>query len=299
MSRAFDPPPGHRPKRSLGQNFLVDRGIQARIVEAVPVVPGGTVLEIGPGKGALTEGLVGLGVPLVLVELDETLATGHRERWAGHSHVTVLQRDILEVALEEVTEDPARVTVVGNIPYNITTPILFHLLVRPRPAEILLMVQKEVADRMLAEPGTGGYGALSVGVRTVARVERVLSVPSDAFRPRPRVDSSVVRITPRRPEPLSAREEERLRVLTRAVFQWRRKQLGKSLRDHPDLGMSREEADAVLEAVGVESRARPEELDPDTFVALSRVLSGPLAGSLDQNGPTPDGEPGAVDSEAR
>jgi len=307
MSRSFDPPPEHRPKRSLGQNFLVDRGIQARIVEAVPVVPGGTVLEIGPGKGALTEGLVGLGVPLVLVELDETLATGHRERWASHPHVTVLQRDILDVALEDVTADPERVTVVGNIPYNITTPILFHLLVRPRPAEILLMVQKEVADRMLAEPGTGGYGALSVGVRTVARVERVLSVPSGAFRPRPRVDSSVVRITPVRPEPLSPGEEERLRVLTRAVFQWRRKQLGKSLRDHPDLGMSREEADALLGGVGIEPRTRPEELDPDTFVALSRALSGALSGalprsrsgSLHRNDPTRDGGGGAVDPEAR
>ncbi|CAN5779697.1 16S rRNA (adenine(1518)-N(6)/adenine(1519)-N(6))-dimethyltransferaseRsmA [soil metagenome] len=285
MSRAFDPPSGHRPRRSLGQNFLVDRGIQARIVEAVPIVPGGTVLEIGPGKGALTGGLVELGVPLVLVELDETLATGHRDRWADHPHVTVLQRDILDVALEDVTADPERVTVVGNIPYNITTPILFHLLVRPRPAEILLMVQKEVADRMLAEPGTGGYGALSVGVRTVARVERVLAVPSGAFRPRPRVDSSVIRITPLRPELLTAGEEERLRVLTRALFQWRRKQLGKSLRDHPDLGMSREKAEAVLGEVGVEPRTRPEELDPDTFVALSRALSG----SLGRRDPTPDG----------
>ncbi|TVP46252.1 MAG: ribosomal RNA small subunit methyltransferase A [Gemmatimonadales bacterium] len=295
MSRAFDPPPSHRPKRSLGQNFLVDRGIQARIVEAVPLVPGGTVLEIGPGKGALTEGLVGLGVPLVLVELDETLAEGHRERWAGHAHVTVLHRDILEVALEEVTTDPAMVTVVGNIPYNITTPILFHLLVRPRPAEILLMVQKEVADRMLAEPGTGGYGALSVGVRTVARVERVLSVPSGAFRPRPRVDSAVVRITPLRPEPLTAGEEDQLRILTRALFQWRRKQLGKSLRDHPDLGMSRDEAVAALGQVGVEPRTRPEELDPDTFVALSRVLSGHHVGQ----DPASGRGGGAGDPEAR
>lgn len=276
VSDSFRPPQGHRPRRSLGQNFLVDRGIQARIVEAVTRIPGGGILEIGPGKGALTEGLVALGDPLVLVELDADLAMAHRERWAGTPHVTVVEGDILSVDLAEVVPEPARLSVVGNIPYNITTPILFHLLTGPRPGELLLMVQKEVADRLLAAPGTGGYGALTVGVRTVARVERVLNVPAGAFRPRPRVDSSVVRITPLRPEPLSPAEEERLRTLTRALFQWRRKQLGKSLRDHPDLGLRREVAEALLTELGFTTRTRPEELGPEAFVALSRGVSAAL-----------------------
>jgi 16S rRNA (adenine1518-N6/adenine1519-N6)-dimethyltransferase len=284
VSGAFQPPPGHRPRRSLGQNFLVDRGIQARIVEAVTRVPGGGLLEIGPGKGALTEGLVALGDPLVLVELDADLAQAHRERWADAPHVSVLERDILEVDLADVVPDPSRLSVVGNIPYNITTPILFHLLERPRPAHLLLMVQREVADRLLAEPGPGGYGALTVGVRTVARVERVLNVPAGAFRPRPRVDSSVVRITPLRPEPLEPREERDLRTLTRALFQWRRKQLAKSLRDHPDLGLPRERVEEILEGLGLEPRTRPEELGPEAFVALSRAVSRALPGAAAEPG---------------
>jgi 16S rRNA (adenine1518-N6/adenine1519-N6)-dimethyltransferase len=191
----------------------------------------------------------------------------------------VVEGDILDVDLAGMVPEPARLSVVGNIPYNITTPILFHLLTRPRPAELLLMVQKEVADRLLAEPGTGGYGALTVGVRTVARVERVMNVPAGAFRPRPRVDSSVVRITPLRPEPLSTAEEEQLRTLTRALFQWRRKQLGKSLRDHPDLGLGRKQAEALLEGLGFTLRTRPEELGPEAFVTLSRGVSEALAGT--------------------
>ena len=298
MSDTFQPPPGHRPRRSLGQNFLVDRGVQARIVEAVTRIPGGGILEIGPGKGALTEGLVALDDPLVLVELDADLALAHRERWASAPHVTVLERDILSVDLAEVVPDPARLSVVGNIPYNITTPILFHLLERPRPAEFLLMVQKEVADRLLAEPGTGGYGALTVGVRSVARVERVLSVPAGAFRPRPRVDSSVVRITPLRPEPLSSAEEAHLRVLTRALFQWRRKQLGKSLRDHPDLGLRREAAEELLAELGFTPRTRPEELGPEAFVALSRGVSEAMAEIGPETGPETGSESGP-ETEAR
>jgi 16S rRNA (adenine1518-N6/adenine1519-N6)-dimethyltransferase len=218
------------------------------------------------------------------VELDADLASAHRERWAGAPHVSVVEGDILEVDLADVVPEPARLSVVGNIPYNITTPILFHLLTRPRPAELLLMVQKEVADRLLAEPGTGGYGALTVGVRTVARVERVMNVPAGAFRPRPRVDSSVVRITPLRPEPL-ARRGGTLRTLTRALFQWRRKQLGKSLRDHPDLGLRREVAEALLTGLGFTPRTRPEELGPEAFVTLSRGVSEAMPGTDPERGP--------------
>jgi 16S rRNA (adenine1518-N6/adenine1519-N6)-dimethyltransferase len=284
-SDGLRPTPGHRPRRALGQNFLVDRGIQARIVEAVPELDpaaGEGILEIGPGKGALTEGLAALGLPLLLVELDRVLAEAHRERWASAPHVRVLEADILDVALEAHVAHPERLVVVGNIPYNITTPILFHLLSRPRPAQILLMVQKEVGDRLLAPAGSRGYGALSVGVQSVARVEQVLQVPAGAFRPRPKVDSVVMRITPLRPEPLTLEEEGALRTLTRALFQWRRKQIGTTLRKHPDLegaisgsgpgGAGREDATGILARVGVEPRSRPEVLPPATFVALARAL---------------------------
>jgi 16S rRNA (adenine1518-N6/adenine1519-N6)-dimethyltransferase len=276
MSRAGRGRSPGRPKRSLGQNFLVDRGIAARIVEAAGVGAGEVVLEIGPGRGALTEGLADAteraAGRLVLIELDDVLADELRRRFDGRPHVTVLHRDILTVAPHEVAADPGALKVVGNIPYNVTSPILFHLLTPPRPREILLMVQKEVADRIMAEPGSGEFGALTVGVRSVAEVEGVLRVPPGAFRPRPRVDSRVIRILPHHPPRMTGEEEAALRDLTRALFQWRRKQLGKILRDHPDLGLSPGGAERAAAAAGAAVTDRPETVSPEGFIAMVRAL---------------------------
>jgi len=185
-------PDPHRAKKSLGQNFLVDKNLQRKIVDAVGAGPDDTVVEVGPGKGALTEHLQGSVGRLVLVELDNALAAGLQARYAGREDVTVLHTDVLQMKLADHVNDPASVRVVGNIPYNITTPILFHFLERSRPLEIVLMVQEEVAQRLVAAPGTKAYGALAVGVRTVAGVERLFGVGRRAFRPVPRVDSAVV-----------------------------------------------------------------------------------------------------------
>ena len=134
------------------------------------------------------------------------------------------------------------------------------------------MVQREVGERLLADPGTAAYGALAVGVRSVADVERVLQVPRQAFRPVPRVDSTVVRITPHAPPRISEAEEDALRTLVRAAFQWRRKQLQKILRDHPDLLVERDALGPLANAIGMELTARPEVLSSDAFIALSRAL---------------------------
>lgn len=258
------------PKRALGQNFLVDRNIQRKIVDAVDPRPDQSVLEIGPGRGALTELLAERAGRLVLVELDDDLAAALEDRYQNESHVRVIHHDILKLPLDGVTPMPERLRVVGNIPYNITTPIIFHLLGGSRPADITLMVQSEVADRMLAEPGTSGYGALTVGVRSVARVERLMRVPPGAFRPRPRVESTVLRIEPFRPSPLEAGQEQALRHVTRAVFQWRRKQLKRTLRDHPDLRTAPDR----MERIGSELdlRRRPETLSPAEFTGLADLL---------------------------
>lgn len=262
----------HRAKRSLGQNFLVDPNLQRRIVEALSPAPGDEVLEIGPGQGALTRHLAGRVRRLALVELDDALAERLRREFAGDPSVEVVHRDVLRLSLEEVSEDPASLKVIGNIPYNITTPILFHLLERrPRPAEIVLMVQREVADRIVAAPGGKEYGALAVGVQTVARAERVLSVGRKAFRPVPDVESAVVRITPFSPPPLTEPEERAVRELTRAAFSRRRKQMQRILRDA--YGLAPEEAEARADEAGVDPRARPETLPPETFVALARLLA--------------------------
>ena len=263
----------HRPKRSLGQNFLVDGNLQRKIVEALDPRIEDEVLEIGPGKGALTQHLAGKCQSLILVELDRDLAEGMKERYEGILGVRVINGDILEHHPEALTSRVADLKVVGNIPYNITTPILFHLLTPPRPKEILLMVQKEVGERILAPAGTSAFGALSVGVRSVAGVERVLRVPASAFRPVPAVDSMVIRVRPRRPEPLTPQEEDSLRFLTRMAFQQRRKQFQAILRNRPDVKLSHEQIQALENTTGFDLRQRPETFSPDDFVLLSRALT--------------------------
>jgi len=271
------PLPGasHRAKRSLGQNFLVDGNLQRKIVEAVEPAPLDEILEIGPGRGALTRHLLGRCRRLVLVELDDALASGWEERHRMDPGVEVIHGDILKVPLTRVTSQVASLKVVGNIPYNITAPILFHLLTPPRPALVVLMVQEEVADRILAPPGTPSYGALSIGVQGVAVVERVLRVPRTAFRPVPRVDSAVVAIRPHHPPRRSPGEEGEVRRLVRAAFQWRRKQLGTILRGHPELAWSEEELEELRERSGLDLRRRPETLSPDEFawLALERGMA--------------------------
>ena len=265
--------PHHRPaKRSLGQNFLVDENIQRKIVAALGAQESAEVLEIGPGRGALTRHLAGAVRRLVLVELDDQLASELSERYAGRGDVRVVHADVLDVDVVALAEEPSELLVVGNIPYNITTPILFKLLERPRPQQIVLMVQDDVADRIVGPVGTKAYGALSVGVRAVAEVERLFRVGRGAFRPVPNVDSAVIRIRPFRPERLSEHEEERLRRLVRAAFQWRRKQLRKILRDHPDVACPPEAAEATAAGLGIDLEDRPERLTPEQFVALAAAL---------------------------
>lgn len=261
-----------RAKRSLGQNFLVDPNLQRKIVAALGAGPDDEVLEIGPGRGALTRHLAGKVRRLVLVELDDALADRLAADYGGRADVAVVHRDVLDVALAAVSEAPSELLVVGNIPYNITTPILFHLLQRPRPREIVLMVQDEVADRIAADVGTKAYGALSVGVRSVAEVERLFEVGRGAFRPVPGVDSTVIRIRPFVPAPLGVEEEQRLRRLVRAAFQWRRKQLRRILRDHPDLAVPPEVAETAARASGAALDDRPERLTPEQFIRLAAAL---------------------------
>lgn len=262
-----------RAKKSLGQNFLVDRNIQLKIVEALGAGPGDEVLEIGPGTGALTRHLAGAVRRLVAVELDDELVASLRQEFSGAPGVEIIHADALRLDLDDVVEDVARLKVVGNIPYNITSPLIFWLLERtPRPARIVLMIQKEVADRILAEPGAKAYGALSVGVRTVAEIERLFLVRRGSFRPVPDVDSAVIRITPAQPPPLTAQEERDLRALTRASFSWRRKQLQKILRAAPGYELSADEVAAVGRAAEVDTDARPEALPPEAFIRLARSL---------------------------
>ena len=265
----------HRARKSLSQNFLIDPNQQRRIARALDPGPGDTVIEIGPGQGALTTHLARSVGRLILVELDRDLAPALQRDFARQAHVSVVQGDILGVDLRElVGGDLSSVKIVGNIPYNITTPIIFRLLERDlRPARIVLMIQREVADRILAPPGDPDYGALSVGVRSVARVERLFHVGRGSFRPVPRVDSTVIRIVPIVPPPLTADEEQDLRSLTRVAFSWRRKQIQKTLRAAPEYALDPESVEELERRTGISLQQRPEQLGPDQLLSLARAIT--------------------------
>lgn len=255
-----------RAKRSLGQNFLVDPNLQRKIVDAVDPGPRDVVLEIGPGEGALTEHLAERAGRVVAVELDDRLAAALEARYRDTDSVAIRHGDILDWEPGELLSH--RPKVVGNIPYNITSPLLFRVLEwRPAPERVVVMVQREVADRLRAEVGNKSYGALTVGVRAVADVEKLFDVGRQAFRPVPNVDSTVLLIRPRREA-----ADPALRSLTRAAFGMRRKQLQKILRTAPGYGLDTDASRAVLRELGIDPADRPETLDPTTFVQLADAL---------------------------
>lgn len=265
---------GHRAKKSLSQNFLVDPGLQRKIISAIDPGPGDRVLEIGPGEGALTQHLANSVGHLIVVELDDELAAALQESYGSRDDVEVVHGDALDLPVSRIAGD-LPLKVIGNIPYGITTPIIFHLLdQRPRPTLIVLTVQKEVARRLAAEPGTKDYGALTVGVQAVAQVEPLFTINRAAFSPRPNVDSMCVRISPHTPPPLTAEQETALRNLTRAAFQRRRKQFQKVLRQAPEFSLSGDAVAAVLEPLGIDPATRPDALPVADYIRLADALAG-------------------------
>jgi len=258
-------------RKSLGQHFLTDRGILSRIAAALGATGAETVVEVGPGRGALTEHLVPVAGRLVAVEYDRALAARLREQYASDPRVRIVEADVLAAPLADVagTDD---YLLVGNVPYYITTPIIFHALEPPRARRAVFMVQKEVADRLAAAPGSENYGALSANVQAVARVERLFRVPAGAFHPPPRVDSAVVRIEPRPDPVVAAHEEAPFRELVQRAFGFRRKQLRRVVRSLWEL--SAEDADTLLAAARLDPVARPETLSPADFAALLRAARG-------------------------
>jgi 16S rRNA (adenine1518-N6/adenine1519-N6)-dimethyltransferase len=268
------PPPAPRPRgkfpptrKSLGQHFLTDRRILGRIADALQLKGGETVLEIGPGRGALTDILAERAGRLIAIEYDRALAELLRQRYAKRGHVLIAEADVLEVSLGELAAGPY--VLVGNVPYYITTPILFHALTPPRADRSVYLVQKEVADRLSASPGTKEYGALTVNVAAVARAETLFKVPAGAFSPPPKVDSAVVRITPLATPLATPAEERPLRTLVQNAFGMRRKQMRRVVRSLYAFDVAA--ADDVLQRAGIEPEVRPETLTPAQFVALLRA----------------------------
>lgn len=236
--------------RRLGQHFLSDPRILGRIVDALDPVPGETVLEIGPGRGSLTETLLARGLNVVAIEKDRELAAALQR-----PQLQILEGDALRL------EWPRVAKVVGNIPYYITSPLIDKALTPPLPERVVFLVQAEVADRLAATPGTKTYGALSVGVQAVCRVEKLFEVAPGSFRPPPKVRSAVVRLTPLAQPLVRPEEIQPFRSFVTACFSQRRKQLKNAVP-----GISAEQ----LEQLGIDPTLRPERLSPDAFVRLMR-----------------------------
>jgi 16S rRNA (adenine1518-N6/adenine1519-N6)-dimethyltransferase len=251
----------------LGQHFLCDPGILRRIAEAALPERVPVVLEIGPGKGPLTRELALRADRVVAIEADRRLAEALGAAPPA-PNVECVAGDALEVPW------PRAEVVCGNIPYQITSPLIARALTPPRPRRIVFLVQREVADRLAAPPGGRAYGALSAAVQLVADVERLFTVRAGAFRPPPKVESAVVSIVPRPGDRVPAPEEEaRTRRLIQALFQRRRQQVQRSLREAT--GLPAAEIAGLLAAAGVPPTARPEQLPPSVFLALARAIPTP------------------------
>ncbi len=255
-----------RPKRRLGQHFLHDPRILARLADAIGATADDTVLEIGPGPGGLTEALVRVADRVVAIEKDAEIIAGLRERVPG---AVIVEGDALELDWVALGGGPGGL-VIGNIPYNITSPLLDKALTPPRPRRIVFLVQKEVARRVGAAPGTKDYGALTVGIQAVATTEVLFTVPAGAFHPVPKVDSAALRLEPL-PRPLVPDDAVRsFRAAVVGLFGFRRKQLVRAVRELT--GWNAVEAGRAVESAGLSPTVRPEVLSPSEFLRLHAML---------------------------
>jgi 16S rRNA (adenine1518-N6/adenine1519-N6)-dimethyltransferase len=254
-----------RAKRRLGQHFLADPRILARIADALAPTRDETVLEIGPGRGGLTAALHERAGRLIAIEKDHELGPSLRRQFPN---VEVIQGDALDLDWHELAGREFLLT--GNIPYNITSPLIDKALMPPMPLRIVFLVQKEVADRVVAPAGSAAYGALSVGVQAVARAERLFTVAAGAFQPAPKVDSAVLRLTPLSDPLVSDGERGPFRRLVVGLFGFRRKQLLRGLRELT--GWEPDQLAGLLSRLALDQKARPEVLAPDQFAALLRGL---------------------------
>ena len=263
--RAFD----LHASRRLGQNFLISPGVVRAVVEAAEIENGDRVLEIGPGIGTLTQGLLEAGAEVTAVELDKKLPAVLGETLRGYEHLKVVQGDILK------TDIPALMgvqpfKVAANLPYYITTPILLSLLEQSLPiTHIVTMVQKEVAERMTASPGGKDYGALSVAVQYHTEPEIVLDVPPSCFFPAPEVDSAVIACTVRKTPAVAVQDEHLFFRVVKASFGQRRKTLSNALKP---LGFSKEQIEDALLSAGIDSTRRGETLSLAEFAAIANKL---------------------------
>jgi 16S rRNA (adenine1518-N6/adenine1519-N6)-dimethyltransferase len=256
---------GHKARKRFGQNFLHDQRIIQRIVSSIAPKAGQVMLEVGPGQGAITKLLLQHEPQLTAVELDRDLAAGLRIQFADDKNFSLIEGDVLQFSVAQLQAAPHSVRVVGNLPYNISTPLLFQLLEqREYIADMHFMLQKEVVDRMAASPGGRDYGRLSIMVQYACRVTHLFDVPPGAFNPPPKVTSAIVRLQPCEPL-LAAHNFATFARVVNVAFQQRRKTLRNTLK-----ALMNEEQ---LCAAGVDPAARAETLSVEDFVRLANILA--------------------------
>ena len=251
-----------RGRRRFGQHFLVDEAVVARVIRAIDPRPGERIVEIGPGKGALTFPLLERAGRLDVVEVDRDLAAALIERCGTPGRLNLVRQDALAVDFAEFSAPGLKV--VGNLPYNISTPLLFHLLRFDPITLMVFMLQKEVVDRLCAGAGTPEYGRLSVMVQARCRAERLFDVEPAAFRPRPKVDSAMVRLDVMPEAANRIRNFDQFTELVRAAFSSRRKKISNGLKPWFD--------SAQLEALNISPSARPADLSVSDYISLSNSL---------------------------
>lgn len=263
-------------QKKFGQNFLVDKNILEKIVDAAQITETDCVLEIGPGIGTMTQYLAERARSVIAVEIDKNLIPVLQDTLSSYNNVTIINKDILKADINHIVEeqnDGKPIKVVANLPYYITTPIIMALFESHVTLQsITIMVQKEVADRIQAKPGTKDYGALSLAVQYYAEPEVISKVPASCFLPRPNVDSTVIRLTRYAIPPVKAQDEAYLFAVIRASFNQRRKTLVNGLSNAGNLGVSKERIAEVLGQMNLSPTVRGETLTLEQFTELSNYL---------------------------
>ena len=260
-------------QKKFGQNFLIDEHVLEKIISAAGIGPDDFVVEIGPGIGTMTQYLAHAARGVAAVEIDKALIPILQDTLFAYDNVTVINEDVLKVDLKELAEKMnggRPVKVVANLPYYITTPIIMGLFESHVPVEsITVMVQKEVAERMQAGPGTKDYGALSLAVQYYAEPYIVANVPPNCFMPRPNVGSAVIRLQVHENPDVKVQDESLMFRIIRASFNQRRKTLQNSISHDPQLGISKEVVARILEELGLSATIRGEALSLQQFAAFS------------------------------
>ncbi len=263
-------------QKKFGQNFLIDTGVLERIMDASEITADDCVLEIGPGIGTMTQHLAERAREVIAVEIDKALIPILEDTLSAYDNVTVINEDILKVDINRIVEERnggRPIKVVANLPYYITTPIIMGLFEKKVPLKsIVIMVQKEVADRMRLGPGTKDYGALSLAVQYYSKPELIANVPPNCFIPRPNVGSAVIRLTRYEEPPVQAEDEHLMFSLIRASFNQRRKTLVNGLGNASELPFSKEKIAEALREMGLSEAIRGEALTLAQFAQLSNLL---------------------------